>query len=54
MDTKKVAIISITSIFVVSILYIAIKQSQNANPINDPKVQQDYNNLLKKIDSAKK
>jgi hypothetical protein len=54
MKNKNIIIIAGTSIIVVGILYLAIKKSSIKNVENDPQLKLDYEEIIKKIDNAKK
>lgn len=52
MKNKKTIIIATTSLAVLTILYFAIKKS-NQEKFDAPNLRADYEALLKKIDNAK-
>lgn len=54
MKNKKVIIIGVTSVIVISLLYSAFKKSSVKDITNDAQLRADYNALIKKIDNAKK
>lgn len=52
MKNKKVIIITVTSLTVLTILYLAIKKS-NEKKFDTPNLQADYEEIMNKIDRAK-
>lgn len=54
MKNKKLIIIGATSVVVLGILYFAFKNADKKNVSNDPQLKADFDDLIKKIDEAKK
>ena len=54
MKNKKVIIIATTSVIVLGILYFAFKKANEKNIQNDPKLKAEFDDLIKRIDKAKK
>lgn len=54
MKNKKVIIIGVTSVIVLTLLYTAFKKASVKDINNDAQLRADYNALIKKIDNAKK
>lgn len=54
MKNKKIIVIATTSVIVLGLLYFAIKKSNIKDINNDPQLKADYDDLIKKIDNAKK
>lgn len=54
MKNKKLIIIGTTSVIVLGILYFAFKKANTKDLSNDPQLKADYEDLIKRIDNAKK
>jgi hypothetical protein len=54
MKNKKVIVITVTSLIVLSILYFAVKKASVKDVTNDPKLKADLDEIINKIDNAKK
>jgi hypothetical protein len=54
MDNKKIIIIGGTSIIVIGLLYFAFKKASQNDDSKDAQIKADFDNLIKKIDNAKK
>jgi hypothetical protein len=54
MKNKKTIIIATTSVIVLGVLYLAFKKASVKDITNDPQLRADYDDLIKKIDNAKK
>jgi hypothetical protein len=54
MKNKKVIIIATTSVIVLGILYFAFKKAGEKDITNDPQLKADYDELIRRIDKAKK
>lgn len=54
MKNKKVIIVATTSVIVLGILYLAFKKANKKDISNDPQLKADFDQLIKKIDNAKK
>lgn len=54
MKNKKVIIIGVTSVIVLTLLYSAFKKASVKDITNDAQLRADYDALIKKIDNAKK
>jgi len=54
MKNKKTIIIATTSILVLGILYLAVKRANVKDISTDPALKKDYDELMLKIDQAKK
>ena len=54
MKNKKAIVIVGTSVIVITLLYLAIKKASVKDIITDPQLKSDYDEVIKKIDEAKK
>jgi hypothetical protein len=54
MKNKKIIIIGATSVIVLGLLYSAFKKSNQKDISNDPQLRADFDEVMKKIDNAKK
>ncbi len=54
MKNKKVIVITVTSLIVLGILYLAVKKASVKDVTNDPKLKADLDEIINKIDNAKK
>ena len=54
MKNKKIIIIGATSLIVLGLLYFALKKSNKKDISNDPQLRADFDEVMKKIDNAKK
>jgi hypothetical protein len=54
MKNKNIIIIAVTSVIVLGVFYVAIKKASVKDITNDPTLKADYEDLIKRIDNAKK
>lgn len=54
MKNKKVIIIATTSVIVLGVLYLAFKKASVKDITTDPQLKADYDDLIRRIDNAKK
>jgi len=54
MKNKKVIVITATSLIVLGIIYFAFKKASVKDVTNDPQLKADLDQLINKIDNAKK
>lgn len=54
MANKKIIVIGATSVIVLGIIYFAFKKANEKNIENDPQLRADFEEVIRKIDNAKK
>lgn len=54
MKNEKLIVITVTSLIVLGVLYVAVKKASIKDVTNDPKLKADLDEIINKIDNAKK